>query len=353
MAKPPRPYDYQESVPLICDIGQRMGGVLGNEHDVDVWPATTADLLSRFLQQDLAMFACGLQLLLRLVWLVGMHDRYLSIGVGQLTGQKQCVLGILGAVVADNNLTGHVYESTEKKRESLLSRAEVVDQGDRRGASSGRMVFENRVDAGRQLAVALGHLREKRPLVFGVARGGVALAQAVASELGCPFDVVVARKLAVPWNPEAGFGAVAEGDSPLYDHALADRIGITGDEIDSLIGELKSEVERRVSAYRGGRNRLNASGRCAIVVDDGIASGYTLAASLVSLRLDGPELLIAASPAASSSGASLVEQHCDELVTLIRTPAGEPFAVGFFYRDFGQLSDDDVIELLHTQEKRQ
>lgn len=206
--------------------------------------------------------------------------------------------------------------------------------------------FQDRAEAGTLLGESLRDRVGGNAVVFGVARGGVVTASAVAGVLGVPFDVLVARKLAVPWNPEAGFGAVAEDRVALYDSSVAELTGVSDAHLQELIDGLSHEVSERVTRFRGTRERLGAAGRVAIVVDDGIASGYTLATACDVVRAGSPSRLLAGAPAGSAAGVRLVGEHADAVETLIETPPAEPFAVGFFYRDFHQVSDDDVAQLL-------
>jgi putative phosphoribosyl transferase len=207
--------------------------------------------------------------------------------------------------------------------------------------------FRDRREAGRKLADALRELEPEDPVVLGVPRGGVVVAHEVAKELGAPLEVLVVRKLGYPGHEEAGFGAVGENDS-LVPESLSE-LG-PGDPgygvVRGAIEAKRAEVAERVRRYRGGRPPVAIEGRTAIVVDDGIATGYTFAAALAIAHTQRPRRLIGAAPVASAEGAALVSRYCDELVTIATAERGLFFAVSLYYDDFPQVSDDEVVSLL-------
>ena len=207
--------------------------------------------------------------------------------------------------------------------------------------------FADRREAGSRLADALQDVRDAEPVVFGIPRGGVVVGQEVGAGLGCPLEVLVVRKLGYPGHEEAGFGAVGE-EGALVPEALSQmRPRDQGYEIVQRSLEAKrAEVEERVALYRRGRPRRSARDATAIVVDDGIATGYTFAAGLAIARADRPKRLIAAVPVASAEGAELVSRYCDELRLLRPVEGGRFFAVSMYYEGFGQVSDEQVVDLL-------
>lgn len=207
--------------------------------------------------------------------------------------------------------------------------------------------FADRREAGRALAAELEDVRDAAPIVFGIPRGGVVVGHEVASALGCPLDVLVVRKLGYPGHEEAGFGAVGE-DGVLVPEALARmRPQDPGFEIVQRgLQAKRAEVDARVALYRKGRPRRSAHDATAIVVDDGIATGYTFAAGLAIVRSDRPRRLIAAAPVAAAEGAELVSGYCDELRLLHPVEGGRFFAVSMHYESFGQVSDEEVVDLL-------
>ena len=207
--------------------------------------------------------------------------------------------------------------------------------------------FRDRREAGRKLAEALRELDPQDPVVLGIPRGGVVVADDVAKELGAPLEVLVVRKLGYPGHEEAGFGAVGENDA-LVPESLAELTpadpgyGV----VRSAIEAKRAEVAERVQRYRRGRPPVPIEGATAIVVDDGIATGYTFAAALAIARTQRPRRLIGAAPVASAEGAELVSRYCDELVTIGTAGRGFFFAVSLYYDDFPQVSDDEVVSLL-------
>ena len=206
--------------------------------------------------------------------------------------------------------------------------------------------FQDRFDAGRRLARALVHLQVCQPIVLGLARGGVEVASEIARELRSPLDVLVARKVGAPTHPEYGIGAVAPGGISVYDHAAVDRIGITSDELTQITAFEVTEVERRLAVYRGSKP-LDLQGKCVIIVDDGLATGITALAACRYARSLAPARLVFAIPVASVQGSKLIQPEVDEFVALMIPP--ELYAVGAWYEDFGQTTDEEVVQLLATK----
>ena len=209
--------------------------------------------------------------------------------------------------------------------------------------------FLDRRDAGRRLAEALQAVRAEDPVILGIPRGGVVVAHEIATVLAAPLDVVVVRKLGYPGHEEAGFGALGE-EGVLVPESLSElEPGGSGfDAFRSVIEKKRVEVAERVEHYRGSRPPVPIDGGTAVVVDDGIATGYTFAAALAIARKRGPRRLLAAAPVASWEGARLISGYCDELVTIATAERGLFFAVSLYYDDFPQVSDEEVVELVST-----
>jgi predicted phosphoribosyltransferase len=206
------------------------------------------------------------------------------------------------------------------------------------------MVFQDREDAGRQLAKRLEAFKGENPIVLGLPRGGVVVAFEVARALGVPRDVQVARKLGAPSNPELGIGAIAPGSVRVLDDYAIRVLGLHQDEIEQITAEEELELDRRLRLFRGDQPALHLTGRTVILVDDGLATGVTARAAVRSLRRQAPERLILAVPVSSPETAASLREEVDVLVVL-STP--ENFhAVGQFYRNFQQTSDDEVLRLL-------
>ena len=203
--------------------------------------------------------------------------------------------------------------------------------------------FRDRVDAGQQLSQALQGYESSRPLILGLARGGVVLAGEIARTLHADLDVLIARKVGARGQPEFGIGAVAPGGIQVAnDRALA-MLHISSDDFRQLAAREELEVKRRLREYRGNRP-LQLAGRSVIIVDDGLATGVTAQAAVRYARSQNPEKLVLAVPICTHQARKLLELEVDELVFLHEP---EPFySVGQFYEDFAQVDDDEVIRLL-------
>jgi predicted phosphoribosyltransferase len=209
------------------------------------------------------------------------------------------------------------------------------------------MAFANRSDAGVRLAAKLGHLKGEDVIVFALPRGGVPVAAPIASALNAPLDLVLVRKLGTPNQPELAMGAIADAGHPIIvrneDVIAMARIGKAAFEA-ACQHELL-EIERRRRLYLGSRPHAEAKGRIAIVVDDGIATGATTRAALRAIRARRPRRIVLATPVAPPDALDLLREEADETVCLeVHAKFG---AIGYFYRDFHQLSDDEVIAILN------
>jgi putative phosphoribosyl transferase len=207
-----------------------------------------------------------------------------------------------------------------------------------------RSPYRNRIHAGQVLAESLTAWRNERPLVIGIPRGGVVVARAVAEALGAELDAVIVRKVGAPAQPELAIGAVAPSGQVILDHPLIDRLRITEPELTSLIARERGEANRRVEAYRGSRPPLDVRDRVAIVVDDGLATGSTMAIALRVLRSQQPRSLIAAAPVGSHFAIELLQPVADQVVCPM-VPE-DLMAVGAYYEDFGETSDSEVRTIL-------
>ena len=207
--------------------------------------------------------------------------------------------------------------------------------------------FANRVDAGHALARRLASYAGRSDVVvLGLPRGGVPVAAQVADALGAPLDVFLVRKLGTPWHRELAMGAIASGGVRVVNDEVVRWLGISPEEIDRIAAEETTELERRESAYRGGRASPEVAGRVVILVDDGLATGSTMRAAVQAVRQRRPSRVIVAVPVGASDTCRDLQTIADE-VLCARTP--EPFsAVGQWYLDFDQTSDEEVRELLRT-----
>jgi len=180
--------------------------------------------------------------------------------------------------------------------------------------------------------------------VLALPRGGVPVAYEVARRLRAPLDVIVARKIGAPWRPELGVGAIAEGGEPVFDPAMLAAVGLRAADLDDTVARERAELDRRVRRYRGDRELPSVSGRDAVVVDDGLATGVTARAALRAVRQHDPRRLLLAVPVCASQTVELLRDEADDAVCL-HAPA-DFMGVGQWYRDFAQTSDETVIELL-------
>lgn len=212
------------------------------------------------------------------------------------------------------------------------------------GVWRSKAAFLDRVDAGRQLGERLAGMSIERPVVLGLARGGVVVAAEAARVLGAPLDVIVVRKLGAPSQPELAVGAVANAADPyvVRHEAAIEGIGLTEEAMQAITEREVAELRRREAAY--GRAPIDLKGCTAIVVDDGIATGMTMRAALVSVRRRGASRVILGVPVAPADAIETLRDDVDEVVCLL-TPARFQ-AVGQFYADFAQTTDDEVTGLL-------
>lgn len=206
------------------------------------------------------------------------------------------------------------------------------------------MRFATRRAAGRRLGAALRHLTTEQPVVVGLPRGGVPVAYEVAQELAAPLDVLVVRKLGCPWQPELGIGALGEDGIRLLNGPLTRSMGITAAELDAAAGREDAELRRRLLRYRGGREPIDVTGRTVVVVDDGLATGFTARAGIEVLRRRRAGRIVLAVPVAPADAVKELRAVADDVVCL-HTPRVFR-AIGLFYDDFSQTSDEEVTELL-------
>lgn len=208
------------------------------------------------------------------------------------------------------------------------------------------MSFQDRADAGRQLARALAGYKGQQPVVLALPRGGVSVAAEVATALDAPLDVILVRKIGVPFQPELAMGAVVDGDEPLVvrNEAVVRHAGIGEAAFQAVCDSELAEIERRRQRYLGGRERIEVAGRSAIVIDDGIATGATMRAALRATRLRKPKKLILAVPVAPTDSLVAMRREADEIVCI--EAHADLGAIGYYYSDFRAVPDEAVIALL-------
>jgi len=204
--------------------------------------------------------------------------------------------------------------------------------------------FTNRMEAGRLLADELASRKIAPPaIVLALPRGGVPLGVAVADRLHLPLDIIVVRKIGVPWQPELAMGAIA-GRARVLDESLIRQLAVSNADVESIVAREQAEMNRREELYRAGRPPLDLKGKTAILVDDGLAMGTTMLAAIGHARREGAAKIVAAVPVASDQALRRVSAEADELVCLA-TPEYF-YAVGQWYREFDQVTDAEVENLL-------
>ncbi|MFS8102214.1 dienelactone hydrolase family protein [Lentzea alba] len=206
------------------------------------------------------------------------------------------------------------------------------------------MPFADRTEAGQRLAERLAHLRGQDVVVLGLPRGGVPVAYEVARALGTPLDVIVVRKLGVPYQPELAMGAIGENGVRVVDPRVLRACRITPVELEGVEARERTELDRRAHRFRGDRPRISLAGRTAIVVDDGAATGSTARAACQVARAQGAAQVILALPVAPPDALAALHTEADSVVCL-ETPSWF-FAVGQWYDDFRQITDAEVVDLL-------
>ena len=208
------------------------------------------------------------------------------------------------------------------------------------------MAFLDRRDAGRRLGALLARsIRvEEDPVVMGMARGGVPVAFEVAGILAAPLDVLVVRKLGYPRQPELGLGAIAEGGVRILNTALVRQLDVRPDVIEAVVAQQTTELERRLHAYRGGRPPVSVEARTAIVVDDGLATGFTARAAIEVMRRRSAARVVLAVPVGPPDAVNDLRAVADDVVCVETTE--HFFGLSEWYEDFEQVSDDEVARLL-------
>lgn len=211
------------------------------------------------------------------------------------------------------------------------------------------MVFENRQEAGKKLATGLYKYREESPFVLSLPRGGVPIGYEIAEVLHAPLDILVVRKIGLSGNREFGIGAIAEGGVRVLDKTTIEVLGIDEEEIEDTIELEEEELKRRVRIYRGGRFLSNLQGKTIILADDGMATGITAKAAIESVKKLNPKKIVLVSPVCALDTVESLRKLVDEVICLAM-----PFdfmAVGAWYKNFTQVSDEEVVDLLKKARK--
>ena len=209
-------------------------------------------------------------------------------------------------------------------------------------------MFDDRVEAGQQLARALEGFRASNPLVLALPRGGVVVGAEIARQLGCQLDVLFVKKLRAPDNPELAFGAIGEDGHAFVNWEIAQAVEADQSYIDSETTERREEIEQQSRAYRQVRPRVPTSGRTVILVDDGLATGATMIAAVQTVSLAGPQKIAVAVPVGSPEAVEAL-RSMPKVADVVCLSMPEWFGgVGQFYLDFTQVSDEEVLDILQA-----
>jgi putative phosphoribosyl transferase len=204
--------------------------------------------------------------------------------------------------------------------------------------------YADRADAGRALAALLGHLHDQKVVVLGLPRGGVPVAAEVAAALDAPLDVLVVRKLGVPWQPELAMGAVASGDVRVLNPDVLAVAAVSAEDLAAVTERERAELRRREEAYRGDRPPVPVAGATVVLVDDGLATGASAAAAIQAARARGPAAVVLAVPVGAAEIVHKLSELADEVVCAA-TPR-RLVAVGRHYLDFSPVPDGEVRRIL-------
>jgi len=227
--------------------------------------------------------------------------------------------------------------------------AEIIDEPSYRERM---FIFKDRFHAGKLLAEKIQkYANRKNVILFAVPAGGVPVGYVVAKELNISMDLIIVRKIQVPWNTEAGFGALTwDGETVLNDPFVRD-LGLTEKVVEESTAKTRRIIQERLRKYRGDKPMLDSSGKVVILIDDGLASGFTMLAAARSIRKRKPERIVVAVPTASLGAIELLAAEVDEIVCL-NIRSGPIFAVADAYKNWYDLTDEEVIEILKTAEEK-
>ena len=227
--------------------------------------------------------------------------------------------------------------------QGLVMTAKIIEDQAYRDRVS---VFRDRFEAGKLLADKLREYSDKKNvMILAIPAGGVPVGYIVAKQLSVPMDVMVVRKIQIPWNTEAGFGAVTWDSKIILNQGLVEQLGLTKEEIESSILSIKINIQERITKFRGEKPMPDLKDKVVILVDDGLASGFTMLAASRSVRERAPKKVIVAVPTASLGAIELLAPEVDEIVCL-NIRSGPSFAVAEAYENWYDLTDEDVLRIL-------
>lgn len=208
------------------------------------------------------------------------------------------------------------------------------------------MIFMDRRDAGEQLAVLMGsYSGAKAAIVLGLPRGGVVPAAVVAKKLGLPLDIICSRKMGAPFNEELAIGAITDTGHCYFNSSLIEYAGIGEEYIEQIKAKEQAKALRQLALFRQGRPKRELRGKTVILVDDGLATGATMRAAIEGVKAEGAKKVVVAVPVSAVDSLEEVRDLVDDVFCVMEPPHLE--AIGQFYRDFSQVEDEEVVELMH------
>lgn len=211
------------------------------------------------------------------------------------------------------------------------------------------MIFKDRAEAGQKLAKELENYKGKDVIVFAIPNGGVPVGYEIAKKLGCPLDVLVVRKILYPWTTEAGFGALDPEGGVILEKDILTQLGLAKKVIDSQIKKARKQLEEKIKKFRKEKTYPELKGKNVILVDDGLATGYSMLLSVRFLKKKKPDKIIVAVPTASKGAYQMVSKEADETICL-DIKAGFPFAVADAYQKWYDVPDEEVLKIIRTLE---
>jgi predicted phosphoribosyltransferase len=212
-------------------------------------------------------------------------------------------------------------------------------------------IFENRYDAGRQLATKLTEYKKQPAIVLAIPNGGLPVGLQVALALKADLDLVISRKIPIPLRPEGGFGAIADDGATMLNQEVLKGLNLSEQQINYQVSKVRNDIRQRSLLYRGDRLLSVVTDKVAIIIDDGLASGYTMMAAVESIRRRQPKEIVVAVPAASAQAVKQVEKTADRVVTVV-TAFVPRFYVSDFYRYWHVLSDEEGLKVFKEWQRR-
>lgn len=211
-------------------------------------------------------------------------------------------------------------------------------------------MFINRKDAGQKIAVNLEKFKDENPIVLAIPRGGIPIAYETIKKFGFEWDFIIPRKIGLPHNKEIAIGAISLDGSYLFNERYINMLNISEEYIKEEISKQIEEIKRRLNKYKGNDNFPNVKNKTVIIIDDGIATGFTIQVAIASIKKHGAKKIILAVPVAPYDTISVLEKIIDEVICLLIPH--EFHSVGFYYNDFKQTTDDEIFNLIYELNKR-